>query len=74
MLADGLTEACVVWTPPYLNECVIRQRVDVQVEAKPKETSEQSAHQHSEAQIVAQRQTLAKYPAAKSRNQTIGLT
>lgn len=63
---------CVVWTLLYLNEGIIPKRVDVQVEAKPKETGEQSAHQHSKAQIVAQRQALAKYPAAESKNQALG--
>lgn len=57
---------------PHLDEGVIRQRVDVQVEAEPKETGEESAHQHSETQVVAQGQTLAKYPAAESKVKSWG--
>lgn len=59
-------------SPPYLDEAVIRQRVDVEVEAEPKEAGEQSAHQHSKTQIVAQRQTLAKDPAAERKVRSRG--
>lgn len=59
-------------SPPYLDGAVIRQRVDVEVEAEAKEAGEQSAHQHSKTQIVAQRQTLAKDPAAGSRIKSRG--
>lgn len=45
----------------YLDEGVEEQRVDLPVVAQAEQTGEQAAHEHSEAQVVAQRETLAKY-------------
>lgn len=50
----------------YLDEGVEQQGVDFPVVAHSKQTSKQSTHQHSKAQVIAQRETLAKDPTVKT--------
>lgn len=50
----------------YLDEGVEQQRVDFPVVAQAEQTSEQSTHYHSKAQVVAQRETLAKDTTVKT--------
>lgn len=50
----------------YLDEGVEQQGVDFPVVAQAKQTSKQSTHQHSKAQVIAQRETLAKDATVKT--------
>ena len=50
----------------YLDQSVVPYGVDVPVEAQSEQGGEQAAEQHATGQVVAQWETLSKYPTGNS--------